>query len=95
MISNIPVTGVPSVVSGILTRGDATGVGVGVVATTLAATLALTLGLGLGLAALLGEGDGEASLLGEGDGDRDGDELAAVDAMALGDGEVAVPATGT
>ncbi len=53
--SKTPVTGTPSLVSGIAARVDGVGVGVA----TVAAVLALTLGDGETLAFTLGDGDGE------------------------------------
>jgi hypothetical protein len=74
--SNTPVTGVPSLVSGIATRAEAAGDGL---AATLGLAEALTDGLGDGLGLLVGLGLGEgltlATALAEGDGEVDGDGL--------------------
>ena len=76
VISNTPVTGTPSLVSGIAARID----GVGVGEATVAVVLAFTLGDGDTLAFTLGDGEGDtlAFTLGDGEGDT----------LAAGDGEV-------
>jgi hypothetical protein len=81
--SNTPVTGVPSVVSGIVTRGDELGVGVGV---GVALALALPDGLALAFALAEGEGLALARVLPDGDGLAEGETEAAAD--GLGEAEV-------